>query len=249
MKIAFCLSGHLRTYERCLESFNQFKSYVNNFGDIDIFISTWEEESNPRDSLHQNISDSVKSIDILKIKEQYNPILIGIHSYRQIENYLKNNFFKPKYNFDSFGPTYSKLNIPHHMRGYYLLYQVSMLKESIELINNFKYDLIFRIRPDFKFNQDIYSKIDFSKFEKNIFYAFMYRYNDVDDQFGFGDSRCFSKYCKTFFHLDKIGKTWENAYDVPRTSSYGHPEMITYFNSIIEEFDFLPIPRFGEIIR
>jgi|GEM_PF-5576748 len=88
-----------------------------------------------------------------------------------------------------------------------------------------------------------------TKLINNTFYSFMYRYNDVDDQFGFSDSKTFSKYAKTFFHLDKIGKTWQNACDVPKTSSYGHPEMITYFNSVIEEFDFFPIPRFGEIIR
>lgn len=249
MRIAFCISGHLRTYEKCLDSFNKFKNFISNFGQIDIFLSTWENESNPKDSLHQNISESIQSVDLKKIKQYYNPLIISVHSYIQIEEFLKNNDFKPKYNFDSFGPTYSKFNIPHHMRGYYLLYQVSILKNSTELMNNFKYNLVFRIRPDYIFNESIYTNINYSTLKKNTFYSFMYRYNDVDDQFGFGDSESFSKYCKTFFHLDKIGKTWENAYDVPKTSSYGHPEMITYFNSIIEEFDFLSIPRFGEIVR
>lgn len=248
MKIAFCLSGHLRTYEKTIDSFNQFKNFINKFGEIDTFISTWEHENNPKDSLHPNESEE-KMVNIEKINKYYNPTSINILSYLTIENYLKNNYFKPDYNYESFGPRHSKNNIPHHMRGYFLLFQVAQLKENIEKINNRKYDLVFRIRPDYFFDKNIYEKILFENFKPNIFYSFMYRYNDVDDQFGFSDSQTFSKYAKTFFHLNKIGKTWEHAYDVPKTSSYGHPEMITYFNSIIEEFDFNPIPRVGEIAR
>jgi hypothetical protein len=248
MKIAFCLSGHLRTYDKAIESFNNFKSFIGKIGNIDIFISTWEHENNIKDSLHQSGNEE-KIINLEKIKNYYNPLSITTFDYSKIEEYLKENYFKPKYDYESFGPRYSKYNIPHHMRGYFLLLQVAKLKENTEEMNNFKYDIVFRIRPDYFFNKEIYEKIPFKNLINNTFYSFMYRYNDVDDQFGFSDSKTFSKYSKTFFHLDEIGKTWEHAYDVPRTSSYGHPEMITYFNSRIEEFDFNPIARVGEIIR
>jgi hypothetical protein len=248
MKIAFCLSGHLRTYDKTIESFNCLKNFISGIGDIDTFISTWEHENNPKDALHPDSNENTM-ISLDKIKRYYNPLSINIFSYSDIEQYLKINYFKPKYNYDSFGPRYSRDNIPHHMRGYFLLNQVANLKDNMEKINNFKYDLVFRLRPDYSFNKEVYEKILFKNIRPNIFYSFMYRYNDVDDQFGFSDSLTFSKYSKTFFHLDKIGRTWEHAYDVPKTSSYGHPEMISYFNSIIEEFDFNPIPRIGEIIR
>lgn len=248
MKIAFCLSGHLRTYDKTIESFNQFKDFISKLGNIDVFISTWENENNPKEALHPDDNEG-KIINFEKIKKYYNPLSLNIFSYVDIEQYLKDNHFKPKYNYESFGPRYAKYNIPHHMRGYFLLFQTAQLKNNIEKINNFKYDLVFRIRPDYSFNKQVYEKILFKNLESNIFYSFMYKHNDIDDQFGFSDSATFDKYSKTFFHLDKIGKTWEHAYDVPKTSSYGHPEMINYFNSIIEEFDFNPIPRIGQITR
>jgi hypothetical protein len=248
MKIAFCLSGHLRTYDKTIESFNTFKNFISKIGNIDIFISTWEHENNPKDSLHPKDNEE-KIVNLEKIKNYYDPLSININCYLKIEQYLKENYFKPRYDYESFGPRHSKDNVPHHMKSYFLLNQVAKLKENSEKINNFKYDLVFRIRPDYLFNKEIYEKILFQEKQPNTFYSFMYKYNDVDDQFGFSDSLTFSKYSKTFFHLDKIGKTWEHACDVPKTSSYGHPEMISYFNSIIEEFDFNPIPRIGEIRR
>jgi hypothetical protein len=73
MKIAFCLSGHLRTYDKAIESFNNFKSFISKIGNIDIFISTWEHENNPKDSLHQNENEE-KVINLEKIKNYYNPL-------------------------------------------------------------------------------------------------------------------------------------------------------------------------------
>jgi hypothetical protein len=247
MKIAFCLSGHLRTYDKCIESFLKFKNYVNNFGDIDTFISTWEETSNFQDSLHEydNSSHEEKICDINKIKNYYNPLSISFHSYGQVENNLIHNFFKPNFDFTSIGGRYSKLNIPHHMRAFYLLYQVSQLREHFEKINNFKYDIIFRIRPDYEFN-DTYKILNLSNIEKNTFYSYYHFHNDIDDQFGYSDSSTFSKYSKIFFNLERIGKTF---IETIGHHSYTHPEMIIYCNSQIEDFKYFNINRIGHIVR
>lgn len=45
MKVAICISGHLRTFDKCINNIreNIFKPVKENF-DTDIFLSTWEDD-------------------------------------------------------------------------------------------------------------------------------------------------------------------------------------------------------------
>jgi hypothetical protein len=239
-KIAFCLSGHLRTFRETLSSFNEFKEFIKkNIGDIDVFISTWEYENHPADSSTPDNNEG-NFIDLELINNYYSPLSISVHSYAEIEKYLTNNYFKPDFNFDSFGPTHSKNNLPHHMRQHFLLYQASKLKDSIEKLNNFTYDIVFRIRPDYLFHKGTYLNIDFENIASSTFYSYKWSHDDFCDIFGFSDSPTFSKYANIFFNLKQIGND---------TGVFCHPERLIYYNGIINNFNFCGIPMTGRPFR
>lgn len=75
MKIAICISGHLRTFDRCLSNIreNIFEPIRNNF-EVDIYLSTWKDVD----------SDNYKNIDNI-IFESEEQITFSTGS----KNYLK----------------------------------------------------------------------------------------------------------------------------------------------------------------
>ena len=45
MKIAICISGHLRHYKTIKDKYESFISYLRNLGDVDIFVATWNKQN------------------------------------------------------------------------------------------------------------------------------------------------------------------------------------------------------------
>ena len=130
MRIAILLSGHIRTYDKTIES---WKKYIPNYNNIDIFIHTWDTIDRLTESFYKT-SNKTYTIDINHIKEIYKPkdIIIEKQDLKDTEilwpdctESIKGSF----YYFQSW-------------------YKVNQLKINYENKHNFIYDLVIKLRPD-----------------------------------------------------------------------------------------------------
>ena len=127
-RLAICLFGHLRTYEKTHQNFfrNIVEQNLKDSWEIDIFMHTWDRLSSSEGSWHKDritfdereLSDN----EIVKVKEIYKPKMISIET------------------------------LPNGVYGYPLtLHRVNEIRESYEKENNIKYDYILYTRYDLLF--------------------------------------------------------------------------------------------------
>jgi hypothetical protein len=119
-KTAICLSGELRSIDKTFPLIE--KNILSRFSDYDIFYFTWTDDPD-LDKLRVLIKTGrVKDLD-LKARMSFN----------------EDEYFPKK-------PL--KTNYQNIIRQLYCLKQVNDLKSQYEDENNFKYDIVVRIRPD-----------------------------------------------------------------------------------------------------
>jgi len=140
MKIAICVSGHVRRFNEYLTSLNTLTKDKNH--EYDIFLSTWDIKNSPNS--HSYIRRGYNDFDYFNINdilEIYNP-----------KSYLveKNN----DYAFNQFSK-YSGTNNPIAVFSqFYKINQVSKLMDDYKNSNNIIYDLVIRTRFDLKIKDD-----------------------------------------------------------------------------------------------
>lgn len=141
MKIAICLSGHLRTYEKTYQSI--YDQLLNKY-DCDIFISTWKNLGNIKFA-GGNDTEKSEFVDIETIKKIYNPISIVMDDAEteSISNKLKKEYEGLKL---GNGDKMSQLMIMM-----YKIWDVNRLKREYEEKNNLRYDVVIRGRFDVYF--------------------------------------------------------------------------------------------------
>lgn len=121
LKVAFCFSGQLRSFKDVYKIIN--RNLISHFKDPDIFLTTWEDDPNLLDyKLLYNFSENIN----FKFfpAQNYDYIIEKINKVKQFSN---------------------KFNILNQL---FLLKTCNDLKKTQEQKNNFKYDLVFRCRPD-----------------------------------------------------------------------------------------------------
>lgn len=260
MKIALCLFGLTGGItdkngngEKLNPSvaYNFYKKNIIENQNVDVFIHSWSnsfkkelvEIYNPKKFIiedqiafpesykHPSVIEEIKNSTIKKT----------IKSFLKGENKKKRISNSKLYSFRA------------HSRWYSSKMSIS-LKKTYEKENNFEYDFVMVSRLDL----GIFKKIDFSKLEKNVFYAghrnnapnknnnFKGDYNNENKNFEFND---------LFFigssgDLDKFSKLFDyiNCYKIsPHASSYSHtikyvkPKQIKYL--LYRWFDFELIRR------
>ena len=206
MKVAICLSGHFRSYEKCLNTLKN--SILNNF-DIDIFIYTWNTigfDGNRGDSHLIN-----KRLNISDITNLYQPKKISIE-------------FQKKWDASKYiNKKNSGLRDSEILLGmFYGIYKSNELKSRFEIENNFKYDIVIRSRPDIFFESNLYHKDLINvKTSSGIWIPKFGNYNGLNDQFAYGDSNSMDLYSNIYNNLDKyydLGCDW-------------HAETMTKYNA------------------
>lgn len=137
MRIAICLSGQPRTWERCIQ---RCKDIFASQGDIDFYFHLWDYNTLP--SLlasHKggmNIEDELLSVEEKNhLISTLNPKKYMFESRKEITYW--NTVLPIK---DQFGPWCRE--------QFYSLYRVSLLKRQYEIENEFRYDICMRFRTD-----------------------------------------------------------------------------------------------------
>jgi hypothetical protein len=153
MRVALCISGHLRSYTKTLPSIitNLIKKY-----NPDIFISTWSSPgfwsnnksvygvSNRCKIFDKKDFDKIKTL--LKPKEFEIEELtedLALRFIKEADHIISTRPQPPKYRWGK------KQNI---IGMYYKINKCNELKKKYENKHNFKYDLVIRTRPDIIIN-------------------------------------------------------------------------------------------------
>lgn len=175
MKIAVCMSGHMRTYEKSLP---YIKEQLLNYHNCDIFIHTWED----------------KKTNWNHVIKEYKPKSICIEEQKQfLDNYPNKHLTSQHIR--------SNLGV---IGMYYKIYKCNELKIEHEKIYN-KYDIVIRIRPDGILNKKIEFEIEFeSEFLNNIYVTVGNNNTWISDTFAYSSSENMNLYSNTYNHLNEF---------------------------------------------
>jgi len=143
MKVAICMSGQLRTWEKC--SANIFK-LVNHLGhEVDFFCHAWDFDSIPRPIIVSTGKEDIvlhSKETVAKMLDTYKPVRYCIEDQEKNEKVLEETVNK--------GLQVQNKKPPASWASpqFYGIMASSNLKKEYELEHNFKYDACIRLRYD-----------------------------------------------------------------------------------------------------
>ncbi len=186
LKVALCISGHLRTFEQNYQSV--YANILSRF-DCDVFIHTW-------DTLglnHRHLDNLVSTISTHQLMDRinkiYNPKKIVIETNRNfdITPIIKQRSFEHR-------------DVSGILSMYYKIEECNKLKSEYEKENNFKYDCVIRFRGDIFVESPL--PID-NKTNFNYLYMPVYgNFGGLNDQFAFGGSEIMDKYSSLYSNIE-----------------------------------------------
>jgi hypothetical protein len=220
-KIAICLSGIPKYWEKGLTSFQSFLPYA------DIFIHIWKihenSEINKYTSGNWGAYNNITQIDYNKLLQLYGPKKYFIQDF----NIKKEYFAKQKAKYflnknDTRGVRRGEEQSLSQLSMFYSLREACRLKNLHEKENNFIYDTVVRMR----FDSEIRSIPDLQTFncEDNIYIPEGRDWGGINDQFFFGSSAVMDMVCECYTFYDIL---------VEKTNFYG-PEVV--FKKYLETF-------------
>jgi hypothetical protein len=205
MKIAVCISGHLRQFEEGYENFYKNIISPNAEHEFDFFIDTWDNQ----DWRTVKMFESTRSI-IDKVISIYSPVSINVE--KEIEwdtsEYMK-FVANPRWVKKGFGGVRSKGQ--HILAMYYKIKKCNDQKLKYESQNNFVYDSVIRHRTDLGFNSPINIGEDIVDIDKTIYVP---NCDDearnggipIRDVFAISSSKNIDYYSSIFDNMDLIVK-------------------------------------------
>lgn len=212
MKVALCLSGHVRTYLKCKQSL--FDCIIHKYNP-DIFIHTWNDigyglNGRPKNFINNETKKIINinfvygdsSLEFIRncgiVNEDMFQDLkckkIKIEDYSKVEKYIL-NISKKIYNKNSYDYP------PNFISAQRKIYLCNELVKKYEKENNFKYDIIIKSRFDIK-----YDLINIKNEINNIYIPIAESYGIFSDIFAYGDNELMNKYQRFFIHLNEYNK-------------------------------------------
>jgi len=221
MKVALCISGQMRTFDKV------FPALKRNLIDVlnpDIFISTWSKigkthktntASTPEwldlspDALSK--LTNAKIVDIEEFKDEFYDSFKNVH--RPI--YLKNN-----------EPIHSRSMIPH----FYKIHRCNELRKAYSMEMGIEYDCVIRLRPDLLLGQSVESLFKEVQLESNVYISLcgIDPTFQISDKFAIMNSEMFDYYCSIW---EKLEFYWSSpsGKNPPKTNRVGERLMFEHF--------------------
>ena len=176
-RIAICLSGQIRSWRKCIDSWNFIYKNVPNV-QVDYFIHTWDENSYPAKFGNTKETVKIEQEEIDEITKRLNPKKISFDKSKSFSS-LNNN---------------ASLDSSPYLSQYYGVLKCARLKKQYEIENNFLYDVVIRLRFDLFMSQPILVDPNLVIKERTI-YGIHYGYDF--------DKRCF-RFGDMFFYSDSM---------------------------------------------
>ena len=156
MKIAFCIAGHVRRYEKAFVNFQQkFLNPLRKKHEVDLFLSVWDKRV--ENSSHGWQAGAYRDLESLSVNVDelfslYQPKSMVVDNYDKLKHlFLLSNFTNKRSN----DIRYVVDGIWHPASAHYRRLQCSLLKQDYEINNGFKYDLVLQWRPDLIIKNEI----------------------------------------------------------------------------------------------
>lgn len=195
MKIALCLSGHLRNFER---TFPTLYFYFTKDYDVDIFIHTWDKLgfSCPYKTDRTLNETNSKLNEINKLYAPKNMIIENSSFIeelkRQGDEYAPHLMREPKH-------------VGHMASMFYKIYAANELKNKYQLDTGIQYDWVVRCRADLLFHQKVSIPL-YPENNKIWLPRFLCRDDWYTDQLAIGSSNDMDLYSSAFFDIPEYFK-------------------------------------------
>lgn len=158
MKIALCLYGNLRTYNKCYRSL--YKRIIEKY-DTDIFIHTWNTLDNKSSAWHNYKCDSENVLDNTFLESLYK-----IYGATSIE--MENQVLEDLGYVNTTSRRISKFALKCMVHS---MAEVNRLRYEYQCKYNIEYDYIVFTRPDILFYHDLELEKYIDKTSENCFYT------------------------------------------------------------------------------
>lgn len=195
MRVALCLSGQPRFYEKAFPFTKE--NVIDPNGDVDVFIHTWFDKEDVGKEYETSFIGNIKiKEDIDKdLKEMFKPKVFVAEKQKQ--------FVLPR----DYSPNKTKTPPFILFSLFYSIWKSNKLKKEYEQKNGFKYDWVIRHRCDLV----IQKKIELEKYSKTAVHFLNDvnpkisggQFRAINDQFAFSNSENMDAYSKMFYYLDK----------------------------------------------
>lgn len=188
LKVAVCLSGHMRTFEN---NFQSFKDNILSKYDCDIFIHTWDLMGSSfrftDNKLH--LVNIEKYID--KIESFYKPKKMVVEPFRlfDLNSLMKQRAVPGR---DASGT----------ISMYYKIEACNSLKKEYEKENNMLYDCVIRYRSDLYLDQSF--PLDHNTNLTAVHVPMYGNFGGINDQLAFGSSSLMDNFCSVYSNLDNL---------------------------------------------
>jgi|SRR5579885_839567 len=190
MKIAVCLSGHLRKFE---ETFPLLQKHLLNHYDCDIFLHTWDKMGYV--SRYKGDARSDETLKYIEaVQALYKPKKIVVESSSFVEELKRQG--------DEYAPHLRNepKHVGHMASMFYKIYAANELRKFHERETNTQYEWVVRCRPDLLFHGDTWVPSD-----KTPGRVYIPKHQSgqgwLSDQFAIALPDDMDLYCSFFFNL------------------------------------------------
>lgn len=167
MKVAICISGQLRTFERTFPALSKF--ILEPFH-CDVFVSTWNDSGLP-----EGVSAPVA---LQKAADLYRPVVFDHECWTEVlKRWGDLSFLASRCRADA--------HADRVLGMFYKIWRSNELKKEYEKANGFVYDVVIRSRADVLYFES--PEID-QIYSDMIYLGNKFGYGGLTDQFAFGPS-------------------------------------------------------------
>lgn len=228
MRIAICISGQPRTWQKCVSTWETFVTKLNKkFGaDTDIFFHAWDFNTEPHGVL---AAAGVVSTDLAPDYIRVRGKPISLDEQQQLVSVLN----PVDYVFDTEASSKRRIDEVYQLglqhsdvhggacldwagSQFYGVMRAAHLKKRYELANNFRYDICFRFRFDLflpEHQQDWLLQTDIELPDYNTFYSVhtgkdnnQFPFHRMGDILWYADSVTFDRICEFYRWLPILGQ-------------------------------------------
>ena len=230
MKIAFCFSGQPRTWEKCLPTWRKFEKRLSNIlgAEVDYFCHAWNFNTPPHAVLAADDGPSKDIVDdyltVKGVELESTELRNFINSINPVDFVLedevisKSRVKEVRAWAELHKPVHGGTSLEWAASQFYAVMYAAHLKKKYEVENNFRYDMVYRMRYDLFlddhqlewFFDDRSGDFNIPKF--NHFYSChtardnsQFPFHRMGDIFWYADSITFDRICDFYRYLPIIG--------------------------------------------
>lgn len=224
-KVAICLSGHVRDYEKNLRS---IKKYLVDPLNADVYMHTWDtigKQKNSTNFVVGPIPDETQALDLEKIKAILTFKSIKVENNKDYLEELDKKINNKKFFIYGMFLNEKQGKLGGQAEPKYIYSQLYSVKESFKLIKNLDdYDIIIKLRADYNLMTGVEEKELDQAVQKNVLVVPNVPYSnhghpicclcnsdiehddhieDICDIFSFGNKETMKYYMEIYDYLEK----------------------------------------------